>query len=82
MAQFVVRQLEESVKEGLKRRAERNGRSMEEEVRCILRNAVADTPEDAAPMGARIARRFAGLGLDTELAELRGQHARPFDAGT
>ena len=39
MAQFVVRDLEESVKESLKRRAKRHGRSMEDEVRHILRNA-------------------------------------------
>ena len=40
MAQIVVRKLEESVKTRLQRRARRNGRSMEEEVRDILRNAV------------------------------------------
>jgi plasmid stability protein len=36
MAQFVVRHLEEDVKMRLKRRAERHGRSMEEEARHIL----------------------------------------------
>ena len=40
MAQFVVRNLEEDVKIRLKRRAARHGRSMEDEVRDILRDAV------------------------------------------
>jgi len=41
MAQLVVRNLEENVKVSLQRRAKAHGRSMEEEVREILR-AVAD----------------------------------------
>ena len=40
MAQLVVRNLEEHVKAGLLRRAQRNNRSMEEEVRTILRRSV------------------------------------------
>jgi plasmid stability protein len=39
MAQFVVRDLEDEVKARLKRCAELHGRSMEEEIRHILRNA-------------------------------------------
>ena len=42
MAQFIVRHLEEDVKARLKRRAARHGRSMEEEVRHILRDAVKE----------------------------------------
>jgi antitoxin FitA len=40
MGQLVVRHLEDEVKSRLKRRAARNGRSMEEEARDILRNAL------------------------------------------
>jgi plasmid stability protein len=40
MAQFIVRHLEQDVKGRLKRRAARHRRSMEEEVRHILRDAV------------------------------------------
>ena len=58
MAQFVVRQLEETVKAGLKRRAERHGRSMEEEIREILRNAAKEENRPAANLGARITARF------------------------
>jgi plasmid stability protein len=78
MAQLVVRNLDAEVKERLRRRAIRRGRSMEDEVREILRAAVArDETPGPPPLGARIARRFAGLGLSEDMPELRGQAARP-----
>lgn len=77
MAQLVVRNLEEDVKIGLRRRAAGHGRSMEEEVRDILRNAVKDEAGTAPPLGSRLAARFAGLGLDGDIPELRGETARP-----
>jgi len=79
MAQFVVRDLEESVKARLKRRAERFGRSMEEEVRHILRNAVKGSSRPIAKLGSRIAARFGKVGLLTDLPELHDQAARPAD---
>jgi plasmid stability protein len=79
MAQFVVRQLEESVKARLKRRAERNGRSMEAEVREILRIAASEEGRPVARLGSRIAERFRGGGLAGDLPELRGQRPRPAD---
>jgi plasmid stability protein len=75
MAQVIVRELEEVVKQGLKRRAARHGRSMEEEVREILRNAVREDQAPPARLGSRIAGRFRGNGLDSELPELRGNEA-------
>jgi antitoxin FitA len=82
VAQLVVRHLEAEVKERLRRRAARRGRSMEEEVREILRTAVEqDATLPPAPLGTRISRRFAGLGLAEALPELRGQAARPADLG-
>jgi antitoxin FitA len=42
VAQLVVRNIEAEVKKKLQRRATRHGRSMEEEVREILRNAVKE----------------------------------------
>jgi len=81
MAQFVVRQLEEDVKTRLKRRAVRAGRSMEEEVRHILRNAVKQGSAAVPRLGSRIAARFAKDGLSAELPEMRGQAARPADLG-
>jgi antitoxin FitA len=72
MAQFVVRNLEEDVAKKLKQRAKRHARSMEEEVRHILRTAVQQRPELAKKLGTRIAHRFRGSGLSTELPEWRG----------
>ena len=77
MAQLVVRDLEQSVKERLRRRAARRRRSLEAEVRDILRNAVARPEGSEQRLGSRIAGRFKGLGLRRDLAEIRGQAARP-----
>ena len=77
VAQVVVRQLEEDVKARLKRRAERHGRSMEEEVREILRNAAREERGPVPDLGSRIAARFRAAGLDADLPELRGQGPRP-----
>jgi plasmid stability protein len=81
MAQVIVRDLEDDVKARLKRRAERSGRSMEDEIRHILRNAVRAEGRPARRLGTRIAARFRGVGLRTELPELRGQPARLADFG-
>jgi plasmid stability protein len=70
MAQFVVRDLEEEVKVRLKRR------SMEEEIRHILRNAVKESGRPITSLGSRIAARFAGVGLAADLPELHGQSPR------
>jgi plasmid stability protein len=53
-----------------------HGRSMEEEARHILRNAVKKQDQRGAKLGARIAARFAKVGLTTELPELRGRRPR------
>lgn len=76
MAPFVVRHLEEDVKARLKRRAEHHGRSMEEEVRHILRDAVKEQNPRVARLGSRIAARFAKAGLTTDLPELHGEAPR------
>ena len=73
MAQFIVRHLEEDVKARLKRRAARHGRSMEEEVRHILRDAVKEQNQGVVKLGSRIAARFAKARLTAELPELHGQ---------
>jgi len=80
VAQLLVRNLDEDVKRRLQERAARRGRSKEEEVRDILRTAAAlDDQPRPEPLGTRIARRFAGLGLHEDLPELRGHAARPAD---
>lgn len=79
MAQFVVRQLEDDVKARLQRRAKRHGRSMEEEVRDILRNAAKHENQPLSRLGSRIAARFRINGLTKGLPELRGQPVRSAD---
>lgn len=63
MAQLVVRDLEQSVKTKLQHRAKRNGRSMEEEVREILRDAAKEDAPNHGGLGTRIAAHFRGIGL-------------------
>jgi antitoxin FitA len=76
MAQFIVRDLEDDVKARLKRRAVNHGRSMEEEIRHILRNAVKEENQPLPRLGSRIAARFAKVGLTSDLPELHGQLPR------
>jgi antitoxin FitA len=76
MAQLVVRNIEEGVKAGLQRRARRNGRSMEEEVRDILRNAVTENVPTGG-LGSEISRLFAKAGFDSDIPELRGHKVKP-----
>jgi plasmid stability protein len=82
MAQLLVRNLDDEVKRRLRLRAERHGHSMEEEVREILRRAADEEVSAVEPLGSRIARRFAGLGLTEPLSEPPRQDGRPaeFDA--
>jgi plasmid stability protein len=72
MAQILVRDIEDEVKDRLQQRAARHGRSMEAEVRDILRDAVKDEGELGGGLGTEIAALFAGVGLgdDEEIAEL------------
>ncbi len=76
MAQLIVRNLEDDVKERLKIRAARHGRSTEDEIRHILRNAVKDLDRVQPKLGSRISARFAEIGLEEELPELHGQGVR------
>ena len=79
MAQFVVRHLENDVATRLKRRAKRNGRSMEDEVRHILRDAAKDEHRGVRKLGSRMAARFQAVGLTADLPEWHGQPSRAAD---
>jgi antitoxin FitA len=72
MAQFVVRNLENAVKARLQRRAKRHGRSMEEEVRDILRSAVHEEETSGTGLGTEIAALFSKRGLPSDIPELQG----------
>ncbi len=77
MAQLVVRNLESGVKAKLQRRAKQHGRSMEEEVRDILRNAANQEQGPSGGLGSEIAGLFTKTGLDRDIEELRGVTVRP-----
>ncbi|WP_031359511.1 FitA-like ribbon-helix-helix domain-containing protein [Caballeronia sordidicola] len=60
MATLTIRNLDEQVKALLRVEAARHGRSMEEEVRVILQNALAGTA-NVTGFGSRVHQRFASL---------------------
>jgi plasmid stability protein len=77
VAQILIRQLDDDTKSKLQRLARQHGRSTEEEVRDILRNAVRVINEAPQRLGSRIAARFTRVGLTGEIPELRGQSVQP-----
>lgn len=77
MAQFVVRNVDKSVKLRLQRRAQRNGHSMEEEIRDILRDAVKTESCAAGGLGTEISSLFSRAGLRDDIPELRGSKVIP-----
>jgi plasmid stability protein len=69
MATLTIRNGDAAVKERLRLRAARHGRSMEAEARTILSEAVAAERDQAEPnLAEAIRRRYAALGgVDLEL---------------
>ena len=69
MATLTIRNVDAAVKERLRVRAARHGRSMEAEVRAILSEAAAGEHDETEPnLAEAIRRRFAPLGgVDLEL---------------
>jgi plasmid stability protein len=76
MAQILVRNLEDQVKGRLQDRAKRHGRSMEEEAREILRDALRDENAPKLGLGSEIVAMFSGQGIGLEkgeeIPEIRG----------
>ena len=67
MASITIRDLDDGVVLLLERRAVDHGRSVEEEVRHILRQAVSPAPAPGS-LGESVHRRFASLGgVDLDL---------------
>lgn len=62
MATITVRNLDEWVKQKLRVRAAANGKSMEQEVRDILRTAVEEERLSTQDLASAIRSRFASLG--------------------
>jgi plasmid stability protein len=70
VAQVLVRNLEEGVVERLRRKAELNGRSLEQELREVLTGAARLTPEERLARARRIRAMTPGGKLQTESADL------------
>ena len=62
MATLTIRDLDDELKQSLRIRAAHSNRSMEEEVRQILRAALTPAPAPTVDLARRIRARFAGLG--------------------
>lgn len=76
MASVTIRNLEEGVKSRLRIRAAEHGRSMEEEAREILAQALNDKKKPAVGLATAIRRRFAPLGF-VDLPEIERGPMRP-----
>jgi plasmid stability protein len=77
MATITVRNLDDDLKARLRILSAKNGRSMEEEVRIILRDALAKPQKGR--LGSRIRERFASVDeVELELPE-RKDTPRPAD---
>ncbi|MDP2999184.1 MAG: hypothetical protein Q8N47_16980 [Bryobacterales bacterium] len=77
MASITIRRLDESTTALLRVRAARNGRSIEEEAREILRAALAEKRTGEENLAVSIRRRFAVVG-GVELADLPREPMRCF----
>jgi plasmid stability protein len=62
MATLTIRNVDAALKQQLRMRAARHGRSMEAELRSILADAVAGEHDNAPNLAEAIRRRFAPLG--------------------
>lgn len=62
MASITIRKLEDGLKAKLRVHAARQGRSMEDAAREILRAALSDRPRGSANLAEAIRQRFAALG--------------------
>jgi len=62
MPTLTIRDIDDALKQRLRIRAAHGNRSMEEEVRQILRAALMSQPQPEAGLAQRVRARFAGLG--------------------
>jgi antitoxin FitA len=68
VATILIRNLDDRTKDQLRLRAARHKRSMEDEARSILRNALSDEARRHPPLAQAIANRFKPLGgVDLEV---------------
>jgi len=78
MAQILVRNIDDQVKEALRARAEANGHSLEEEVRLILSRVSMEPKTPGKGLGTQIAELFADHGLREDELPPRDELAEPW----
>ena len=66
MATLTIRNIDEDLKSSLRVQAARHGQSMEEEVRCILRQSLASKPSESG-LGQRLSARFVGVASELSI---------------
>jgi antitoxin FitA len=76
MAQILVRELKPAVVERLKRRARREGRSLQGEVKAILEQAAASDPAAARALVFQVRRTFKGRKMANSVTLLREDRRR------
>jgi plasmid stability protein len=81
MSMLTVRDLNPEVKEKLRQRAARHGRSMEAEVRLILAAAV-EAGDEPLDLVASIRKHFSGSGIELELPDRASATQRPITFGS
>lgn len=81
MATMTIRKIDDQLKTHLHIQAARHGRSMDDEARDILRNALSTEPAQTAPLAEAIRNRIEPLGcLELQLPK-REAIRDPFPAG-
>jgi antitoxin FitA len=75
MNNITISNLDDDIKSLLKKRAEKHGRSLEEEAREILYLALTENHEQPLNLATMIDQRFANLG-DFELPEIKREPIR------
>lgn len=81
MADILIRKIDDTTKELLRRRAERRGKSLEADLRETLERLAheeAETPDDTEPFGSwLVSISRPGVDLDQTLDALRSAPVRP-----
>ncbi|QOC22772.1 ribbon-helix-helix protein, CopG family [Wenzhouxiangella sp. AB-CW3] len=78
MGSITIRRLDDDLKERLRQRAARHGRSMEDEVREVLRTTLAMEAGEPDNLAKRIQARFAPLGgVELDLPERESTREPP-----
>jgi plasmid stability protein len=76
--QLVIK-LDHDLIEKLRQSASSHDRSIDEEVREILRDSVTSEGGTPVGLGTQLAAIFHGVGIDEEISELRGYPVEPIE---